>query len=105
MKQFVASIPHENQEDRMSNVPGKLRVGATVECRVDKHAPFGVFVSIVKTGDVGILERIGLSKQGIENVEQHLPIGLSITCRVLGFRDWNGQFDLGLVGNEDGSRD
>lgn len=74
--------------------PG-VGIGDVVECRVEKHAIFGVFVSVDEKID-GIVERIQMEQVGYDTPRDYPPVGSVIKGRVLGFRDWSHQVEIGL---------
>lgn len=72
-----------------------IKAGDMIACRVVKHAPFGVFVSVAEKLD-GIIERIQMERDGYETPREYPPVGATINGRVIGFRHWSHQIEVGL---------
>ena len=79
-------------ENAKSNIP----IGAKVNCVVVHHRPFGLFVTIENTTAVGLIERVGMIRDGYSAPADYPPIGSRITATVLGFRDHSRQVELAM---------
>lgn len=79
-------------------VQKQFKVGDSIACVVTSHQPFGLLVEIEEPPIWGVIERIGMSKQGYVTPEEYPPVGSKICGILLGFREKSRQLELKLTG-------
>ena len=71
-----------------------LPIGSLVIAKVYEQKPFGILVELEPEVQ-GIVERIGMSKQGYSF--EDFPVGSTLQAEVLGVRDWSMQVELRVI--------
>ncbi len=69
-----------------------VSIGDLVRVQVTERKPFGLLVAF--DGHAGVIERIGLTKDGYSLDE--FEVGSTTDATVIGFRDWSKQIELRL---------
>jgi ribosomal protein S1 len=77
-------------------VKRKMKIGDSISCIVTNHQPFGILVKVEEPPIWGVIERIGMSKQGFRTPDEYPPVGSIIFATLLGFREGSRQLELGL---------
>ena len=72
-----------------------LPIGSSVDVVVTQRMPFGLIVAVEDSAP-GVLERIQMERLGYKTPDDYPTIGDTIKCKVLGFRDWSEQIEVGL---------
>lgn len=77
----------------LDEVTTMFPIGSLVMVNVLDQKPFGLLVELER-GIEGVVERIGLSKQGYSL--EDFPVGSILRAEVLGIREWSKQVELGV---------
>ena len=86
-------IKSETTWDELKDV---LPVGTKVRCTVQRHAPFGVFVSIPESAFDGLIQITDFKDSGRMTPNEYPPLGSTIEATVLGFKETGKQIWLGV---------
>ncbi|MFO0898753.1 MAG: hypothetical protein U0836_15120 [Pirellulales bacterium] len=71
-----------------------VKIGDRVPCVITHHYPFGVLVSVGGMPFWGVIERIGMERDGYHTPDEYPAIGSVINAIILGFRDIEQQVEL-----------
>ncbi len=85
-----------NRIEEWETAKSNIGIGATLNCVVVRHEPFGLFVSVENTTAVGLIERVRLVQDGYSTPTDFPQIGSHIKATVLGFRDYSQQIELAI---------
>jgi ribosomal protein S1 len=73
-----------------------LQIGTLISGTVERHFPFGIFVTLPGVPFKGLVEISDIKDQGPMTPSEYPAIGSTVKCVVLGFRDIGQEIGLGM---------